>query len=1000
MPLRAHDSRPSEGYATLAAAAGGLYGLGLLALMAPLVQPAFRWDGDIISRAVLLAYPKERETLIYLLGCIIVPLAALLATAAWRRLSRRVSPGLGALAHAPLLAWTGFLFTGRGPLWAWLTGALLAHLALRAALPAGGRKRVDTGSREASEPADAPSPPEWAAARARIVVAGTACGLSLFPRALDTIDPKFAAIGRSLTGMALLTAVWFLLAAFSRPGPGVTVRARAATLSRAFQPLALLLLRHFMPGDRTWFPWFAAAAVTASIGWLALLLRRRKDEPPGPAGNRRRQRFWWVLVPLAVYAVAYVHETSARVDLYHEGERIVPPMATSRGAVPYRDVFLWHGLFENDLKGRLAFDLVDESVAGMRRFEALLEPLAAVAFLLLAGAVLGSPLGGLAATLLLLHWLAPANVRYALPYVSFALLAAWLHRRARGTALPAAAGALAALAVFYSLDGGMGALLSGGLLLAYGTLLYREGRAAATAARLTHRTGAFLGGAAAGALIPLAWLAAGDALGPFLEVSGEIVLGLSDRSSHPYAPLMPVVGRPAKLLVTYLPAVIVFWGLGHLALRQVGRLRPALPGLAVPLAGALVFYRAVIRRPDMDHVTKLTPLIFLVLVMLVLHHGSGLLAARRRAAGRLVSLAALVPLSALFLLLGAYQTETAPGKSVLALRGAPPLITDVDNPMRELRLDRAGPGVADVERSARWIENVVGFLRENLGPDEPFYDFTNMGLFHFLADRPVPTRYVQTTYAASRAAQREVVLALDERQPRFVTFPSGKMRKYDYDRILHPLRHPLITRYLYRNYRPHTVIGDTIIIVRNETPGFAETGALDEFLGLESFASQLGHLPRLLGEQAAGGAAVRTWDAHSIAARWRRIGPVHSASGVEGSGFALASADPDRQPRLTSPPLGLTPSGSDALLLRLAADEDLEVVLYYRPEREPHFTNRGQVSFNVTGDGTTRDYRVDLGLLPNWVWRGTVSAIQLRIPKGSGPLRIEQVSLVRLPDDA
>jgi len=1000
MPTYGQNNQLLEGYGTLTAAAGGLYGLGLLACIAPLVQPSFRWDGDIISRAVLLAYPKERETLIYLLGCILIPLAALLAVAAWRGCSRRVSPRLDALAHLPLAAWTGFLFTGQGPLWAWLAGALLVHLALRTALAAAGQDTPATGPVAEHRPALSPAAPEWAAARARIILAGAACGLSLFPRALETMDPKFAAIGRSITGIALLTTLWLLLAAFARPGPAVRVRARATTLSRAFQPLILLLLRHFMPDDRTWFPWIAAAAVAASVAWLILLLRSRDEAPQEMAVHRGLRRFWWVLVPLAIYAVAYVHETSARVDLYHEGERIVPPMATSRGAVPYRDVFLWHGLFENDIKGRLAFGLVEETVSGMRRFEALLEPLAAVAFLFLARACLGSPLGGLVATLLLLHWVAPANARYALPYAAFALLATWLHLRARGIALPAGAGVLAALAVFHSLDGGMGALVSGMLLLVYGALCCREESAPATTARIAGQATAFLAGAAAGSLIPLAWLAAGDALVPFLDVSGEIIFGLSDRSSHPYAALMPVVGRPAKLLVTYLPAIIVFWGLGHMAARGGAGLRRALPALAVPLAGALVFYRAVIRRPDMDHVIKLTPLILLVLLMLIAHHGAGLFAARRGAAGRVISLAALVPLCVFLLLLGAYQAETAPGKSIRALKRDPPLISGVDAPMRELRLKRAGPGVADVEHSARWIESVTGFLHEQLGPDEPFYDFTNMGLFHFLADRPAPTRYVQTTYAASREAQLEVVRDLEEQQPRFVTFPSGNMRKYDYDRILHPLRHPLISRYLYDHYRPHTVIGDTMIIVRNDTPGYRETEALVEFLGLESFASSLGQLPRLFGEQPAMGTTVLEWDAAEIAARWRRIGPVRSGSKLAGSSFALGSADPARQPRLTSPPLDVAPAGTDALLLRLSAEEDLEVVLHYRPASEDHFTNRGRVSFIVTGDGTPRDYRVDLGLLPNWVWRGTVAAVQIRIQEKSGPLHIERVALLRLPADA
>jgi hypothetical protein len=1007
MPQTAqYEHGGSAGYGTLAAAAAGFYGLGLLALAAPYVVPEFRWDGDIISRAVLLAYPKGRETVLYLLACVLIPALTFVTVRVWRRMPSRIPPRLDALTHLPLAAWAGFLVTGRGLLWAWLLGALLFHLLLRAVLLLTGPRQS-----EAAMPESSVAPPTlhltdenirarhaFTTAWARVLLAGAACGLTLFPRFLAAMDPKFAAWCRTLLGMTLLCLLWIILSALPLPRLGKTPARRATALSSAFLPLTLLLLRHFRPGDRTYFHLLATAAGIASVAWLGLLLLRRRgrEKPETPPAGMRSKTFWWVVVPLAIYAIGYIHETAGQVDLYHEGERIVPPMATTRGAVPYRDVFLWHGLFENDLKGRLAFGLVEESVAGMRRFEAILEPLSALAFLLLAQACLGSPLGGLAAALLLMHWVAPPNVRYLLPYLAFALLAVWLRRRAEGFAGPAAAGALASLAVFHSLDGGMGALASAILILGYGVVRYPEGRLDRQAVRAAKQAGAFLGGVLAGALVPLTWLTTQGALIPFFQVSGEIVFGLSDRSSHPYATLMPVVGQPEKLLVTYLPALLILWGLGHLAARSTASgMRRVMPTLIVPLAGALVFYRAVIRRPDMDHVIKVTPLIFLVLLMLMLHHAASLVAAGSRPSRRVMALIALLPLCGLFVLLGVYQRETAPGQSIQALKREPPLISGPDEPMRQLRLNRAGYGVAAREHSARWIEGVAGFLHQNLSPGEPFYDFTNKGLFHFLADRPCPTRYVQTTYAASRAAQQEVVADLAQQRPRYVTFPSGNMRKYDYDRILHPVRHPLITRFLYRQYRPFTVIGDTILLVRQGEPGHPRTAELDVFLEHESFDSDLGQLPRLLAQTAVSHATVRDWEAAGIANQWRRFGPVRAASRVEGNSFHFTTGDRATQPRLTSPPLALQPADADALILRLSADEDLEVVVYYRPEIDDQFTNRARLAFNITGDGQVRDYRVDLGLMPNWAWRGQLDSIQVRIHENTGPLRIERIKLVK-----
>jgi hypothetical protein len=146
-------------------------------------------------------------------------------------------------------------------------------------------------------------------------------------------------------------------------------------------------------------------------------------------------------------------------------------------------------------------------------------------------------------------------------------------------------------------------------------------------------------------------------------------------------------------------------------------------------------------------------------------------------------------------------------------------------------------------------------------------------------------------------------------------------------------------------------------------------------------------------------ATVREWDATAIASQWRRTGPARAASRIEGENFVFTTGSHTIQPRLTSPPLDLAPADADALLLRLSADEDLEVVLHYRPDTDVHFTNRARVSFIVTGDGMARDYRVDLGLLPNWAWRGRLASLQLRIHEQTGPLRIEWIKLIRLAAD-
>ncbi len=1031
------DSESNQGI--FVATAAGFYGLGLLALIVPLLKISFRWNGDVINRAVLWAYPKEREFLIYLLACLMIPAISVLAYQVWNRFHRshREMLNKDAFSHLPLFAWVGTCLTSSDDLWLWLLGAATIHIVMRAAVWVATRRRSglpheagatgeiphagwrhDSFSRPSISPAhtELQNRPALSTAWAKIVIAGVACGLSLFPpTTLESTALKWEAIVRSFVGVGLLSLVWWGIASLSARLTSTFVRQQASLLSNAFLPLCLLLVRRFAPVDTSFFRWWQWVVLLLSLGWLGLLLLKHSREFSGSEGGavgfvrsdkKRDVIFWWVAIPFFLYAVAYTHDTTGKLEFYHEGERIVPAAALDAGAAPYRDVFLWHGLFENGLKGQLAFKLYGMSVSGMRRFERVFEPIGSVALFFLAWACFRSPLGGLVFLLVHLHATVPPNARYTLAYLALALLALWLRRGKNGRFLLVASGALAGLAVFHSLDAGIGALLSVGLILAYSVMLGSHANIGCRFLSTLRHGGFVASGVVLGALAPMIYLVSQSALMSFFRTSGGIVGGLSDRSTYPFFQLLPSLQKMSgvrefldfmvgKGFLLYIPPLVIVWGLAHLAVRMTLRcMDRSTITFVVPLAGLLVFFRAMIRRPDVDHFTKVIPLGLLVIAMMAWYYWRRLFrpwhGSIRLRTDPVWPLVMLFAAGSIYFLAVRNEIDTGPALGLQEIELYAREEGEGDRP-RQLRIARAGPAIWEGRASAKWIESVVGFLDRNLQADETFYDFTNKGLFYFLADRPCPTRYPQTTYSASNATQQEVISDLRITKPRFVLFPSGDHWKYGYDQLIHPMRHPLITRYLYRKYEPFTVLGDVFVLKRKGTKGSGRDKTVEAFLAKEAFAVDFGQLPRLLGVIASPMEVVRSWNAKDLASEWNIGARSQKTQGLDGETFVLRG---NSSGTLTSPALGVEPARVDAIIIRLAAEHDGRLSLFFKSQGPTCFGEQGRITFGVKGDGAQRDYRVEVGLLPSWAWRGRVGRIQLRLLDGCGETRLERIDMV------
>ena len=72
------------------------------------------------------------------------------------------------------------------------------------------------------------------------------------------------------------------------------------------------------------------------------------------AGGYRLARVWWigfvyVILPVFIYLLTYSGNIHKEIDLFHEGERLAPLDEMLRGGVPFRDIYIQHGVFQTPI---------------------------------------------------------------------------------------------------------------------------------------------------------------------------------------------------------------------------------------------------------------------------------------------------------------------------------------------------------------------------------------------------------------------------------------------------------------------------------------------------------------------------------------------------------------------------------------------------------------------------------------------------------------------------
>jgi hypothetical protein len=512
--------------------------------------------------------------------------------------------------------------------------------------------------------------------------------------------------------------------------------------------------------------------------------------------TRTRFLVAWLVIPMLLFCFNYATTASSTywTDLFHRGESLGPASDYLRGKVPYRDVFILHGLFENGFLDAGLMNILGREVQVSAMRMIVIDCLGLAAIGVLAMAIFNSiPLT--LATVLVALVTSVNHQRAAFAILSIAFLVLALRA---GRVLPLAlSGTFAGLAFFYSMD--MGLYSVAGVLL---TLIAVSilGRIGSTEARIQPgpSLASFGAGLAVVSVPILLYLLMNGALEAFITNSFITIPSIidavwslpypgvegaftTDRSLRTLADF--VLGEKIRFLLN--PSVLVM-SLVYLAFRIIRKKLTVPDQLLMALTfTSLLTQRSALGRADFPHQHFAAFLLSPIIVLLIIALWRALSEAVRPdgLAGSLFAGSVLAMIAAT-----AFVALWVPDLIDARIEGA-----------RTFRSRMAGGGHPTAHLVHDRVDAVSREVRALLADDEPLFDFSNQPALYFFADRPNPTRFYQIPIISPVAFQQEVILALEASKPRIVL--RGSPEGYDnFDGIPNDLRAPAVAAYLNDHY--------------------------------------------------------------------------------------------------------------------------------------------------------------------------------------------------------
>ena len=558
-----------------------------------------------------------------------------------------------------------------------------------------------------------------------------------------------------------------------------------------------------------------------------------KESGKIPIGNHRLLKFGrigleYVILPIFIYLLTYSASIHGNIDLFHEGERLAPLNEMLHGGVPFRDVYVQHGLFQNAYLAWVGNLFFEPTLYGVRSMEDVLDPLGYVALYLLGLQVFRGRF--LTAFICMLiasgtqFWVSP---RHSLGLISFAFVANFL-THSQSTSKENAfswkllfAGLFTSLAFWYSTEVGLYTLGGIGLFLfIYGLRSGIEIRKRPLPL-IHYSCGVLLGFLPVG-LYFLFHSALDDAIwNSYIQCRYQLATwGLAFPSLSKTLTLLSTEGWRAFIFSEgfrwYLPICIFLIIAAYLTYRRLsGTNSVNTMKLLLLLLGGIAFFRTALGRSDGGHLiygaTFLWLLCLLPLeggIVRMFRVGLSSLRGERPWHAALKAAWVLIPIVIFCWYVGERHHPLAGfNQKWQRLR---------QNPFKQhlVSEELARAGAVDIpDDQVEQVQKVVAYIQENTAENERIFDFTSQGAYYFFANRPGVSRFHQVSYASTPSMQREVIEALERDKTRLVIFKTGGW--FDaVDGIRVEERHALIAAYLQENYEPAIDINGTEILMR------------------------------------------------------------------------------------------------------------------------------------------------------------------------------------------
>lgn len=571
--------------------------------------------------------------------------------------------------------------------------------------------------------------------------------------------------------------------------------------------------------------------------------------------------FDYVLIPALIYAFYYrAGNIHGGIDMFHEGERLAPLNALLRGKIPFRDIYLQHGLFHNAYRPLIASKLFGgPSLAADRSLGLVLAPLGAVTFYILGLQIFRTRLFALLSILVLTsaaastwawHTLYGLSDRHAAGVVSIIILVSHLINR-RGRTIyglhirPLLAGVFCCLAIFYILDAGVYALIIGSLLLIVFGMSF-QGRIIDKLLPLI----SYLAGLSIMFLPFAAYFALHGALDDLLWNFYAQARYLNLVWGTKFPPLFAEFSKVESLISLktfalsetfkwYLPVLIYLITAVYL-MHQLPRSsfwnKKSNNILIILLVSGTIHFRTTLGMTGRYHLYSAIVFSWVICTFFAEQIIIGT-CKKLRANSKSIAAAAwrLIPvLLFTWYLFSLYNPINTIRANFNILSNYRSIERNIDPP-----LHRAG-GIKVPENQVSQIREIVEYIQKNTERDETILDFTSNGAYYFFADRPMATKYHQMCYTATEAMQNKVIESLENHETNLAIFMSGSwgdsiggVSSFD--------RYPLIAKYLTENLRESVEIGDYIILRRKQGPDRVSAASLDNISQMDwrSFGDDL-----------------------------------------------------------------------------------------------------------------------------------------------------------------